>query len=195
MATDEVTSVPIPTSGNGDDSTVKIETETPDDAAPWGYKEDGTPYKVNPERYRKRAANQRRATAPTAKGKAKKTSDHREAVLGAIQIVSLPIAAAATRSDVFAADLVAINVCAEPIADAFDSLAGQNKAVAMALDKLGEVGPYGLVFAAVAPLLLQIGVNHGLVPAGTAGTVPPEVLLAEVAGDAQTDTQGAMAAA
>jgi len=194
MATDEVTSVEIPSPTNGDDPTAKIEAETRSQDAPWGLKPDGTPYKRDPARYQTRAANQRRASGPAPKKKTPGKSAHREAMLGLIQIVSLPVAMAATRSDVFAADLVAINVCSEPIADAFDSLAGQNKAVAAALERLGEVGPYGLVLAAVAPLVLQIGVNHGLVPAGTAGTVSPEVLLAEIAGEPETGAQGGMAA-
>lgn len=178
---DPMTTVTIPPPASPDDPTAKIEAEpVADDPAPWGYKPDGTPYKVNPERYHKRDAKRRSVKAPSSSKAKAKGSDRRDAVLGLFQIVSLPIAAgAAAGSPAFAADLVTIDAYAEPVADAFDSLAGQNKAVAQALDKLGEVGPYGLVIGALAPLVLQIAVNHGVLPPGTAGTSDPEHLIAE----------------
>jgi hypothetical protein len=173
---DQVTSVGIPADaaeGNG----VKVETETRSEDAPWGLKDDGTPYKVDPARYRKRDAKRRGTRAPSAKSKAK-VSPYRETVLGLVQIIGLPIAAAATRDDRFGADLVALTATAPDIADAVDSIAQNNRRLAAALDKLGEVGPYGLLIGALAPLILQCGTNHGIVPVGTLGTVDPAVLLA-----------------
>lgn len=176
---DEVTSVGIPDPA-GNDETTRIEPEHVADDAPFGYKADGTPYKVDPKRYRAREARKaaaKRAPARATAATKAKASPYRDAVLGMIQIVSLPISLAAMRSDVFAADLIAIEASAEPIADAFDSLASQNDRVAAALDKLGEVGPYGLVLAAMTPLILQVGTNHGLIPVGTVGTEHPDELL------------------
>jgi len=175
---DPMTSVPIPPPTPSDD-TVKITSEPVDDPAPWGLKSDGTPYKVDPARYAQRDAKRRGAAAPKSKAKGK-GSDRKDAILGLFQIVSLPLAAgAATGSVPFTADLVTVDVYADPVADAFDKLADQHKGVAAVLDKLAEVGPYGLVIGALAPMILQIAVNHGALPPGTAGTADPDDLVAE----------------
>jgi hypothetical protein len=187
---DEVTTVGIPTD-NGEDPP-RIETDSRAEDAPWGLKDDGTPYKRDPAIYARRDGK-RRPTAPKASKTKTKRSPYREHVLGIVQIVGLPLAAAGTRDERFLADLVALNATAEPIADAMDSLAQSNETVAKALDKLGEVGPYGLLIGAVAPLILQIAANHSLVPAGTLGTVTHEVLL-EAARDGQVPGSEGMAA-
>lgn len=167
----------------GEDPTIRVETEPPADApgdAPWGYKDDGTPYKVDPARYRKRDAKRRGAAAPTARpaaSKGRKASQYRDSVLGLTQIVGLPLAAAATQNDVFLADLVALNETAPGIADAVDQIAQSNPKFAAALDKLAEVGPYGLLIGALAPLVLQVAANHGAIPVGVMGTVDPQALV------------------
>jgi hypothetical protein len=193
---DQVTSVDLPPmDGEDRDDAPKVETDTRPEDAPWGYKEDGTPYKVDPARYRRRDANRRRASSgPQAKKtKAKAGSPYRDSVLGLVQIVGLPLAAAGARDDRFLADLVALNATAPGIADAVDSIAQNNRQVAAALDKLGEVGPYGLLIGALAPLILQVACNHGIVPAGTMGTIAADDLL-QAAAEGQIPGMDGMAA-
>lgn len=174
---DQVETVELPPmdGGSGD---VTVETETRPEDAPFGYKADGTPYKRDPTRYQTRAANRRRgASAPKASKTKPKSSRYRDSVLGLAQIIGLPLAAASTRNEVFLADLITLNATAPGIADAADSIAQSNPKVAAALDKLVEVGPYGLLIGALAPLILQGCCNHGLLPAGVMGTIEPADLI------------------
>lgn len=176
---DQVGTIDLPPL-DGDKGEVKVETEPPADAdaAPWGYKPDGTPYKVDPTRYRTRAARAgRQPSAPKSKTGKSKGPDYRGSVLGLVQIIGLPLAAAATKNDVFLADLITLNACAPGIADAVESIALSNPKVATALDKLAEVGPYGLLIGALAPLIIQGACNHGLMPVGVMGAVDPADLI------------------
>lgn len=174
---DQVETVELPPMGGASDD-VTVETETRPEDAPFGYKADGTPYKRDPTRYQTRAANARRTSAPKASKASKpKPSRYRDSVLGLVQIIGLPLAAAGTRNEVFLADLVALDATAPAIADAADSIAQTNPKVAAALDKLTEVGPFGLMIGALAPLILQVCCNHGLVAAGVMGTIEPADLI------------------
>jgi hypothetical protein len=78
----------------------------------------------------------------------------------------------------FAADAAAITVHAPPIAGALDDLAQEDPAAAAVLDRILQVGPYGALLAAVAPLVLQVLANHSAIPPGTLGTIPPPQLIA-----------------
>lgn len=191
---DEVGTVELPAVGNGsEDDTLRVETETRPEDAPWGYKADGTPYKRDPSRYQKRSAR-RTATAPKARAKSK-GPNYRDSVLGLVQIVGLPLAAAGTRNDVFLADLITLNATAPAIADAVDQIAQTNPAVAKALEKLAEVGPFGLLIGAMAPLILQGCCNHGLIPAGVMGTIEPADLIAAAARGEVPGSEGLVDAA
>jgi hypothetical protein len=81
------------------------------------------------------------------------------------------------RKPVFAADAAAITVHALPIASALDDLAHEDAAVAAVLERVLQVGPYGALLAAVAPLVLQVLANHEAIPPGTLGTIPPDQLI------------------
>lgn len=139
------------------------------DEAPWGLKADGTPYKRDPSRYQGRG-----------KGRAKggKGKDYRPDVRGLVQVVGMPLAVAGQANEAFLADAVALEAQSEPIVEAVNELALRNARVAAALEKLATVGPYGLLLSAVSPLVLQVAVNHGALPAGMMGTVPPGALVA-----------------
>jgi len=182
MADDQLGTVEVSIGDSGDDPTVKVETETRDEDAPFGRKDDGTPYKRDPAIYARRDSKRRRgASAPKTSGGSKskpKPSGYRDSVLGLVQIVGLPLAAAGTKNDVFLADLITLNATALGIADAVDQIAQTNPKVAAALDKLAEVGPFGLLIGAMAPLIIQGACNHGLVPAGVMGAVAPDDLIA-----------------
>ena len=80
------------------------------------------------------------------------------------------------------ADAAAVMVHTPPIAQALHDLAQEDPRVAALLDKLLQVGPYGALLAAVAPLVLQVLCNHGKVPTGLLGTVAPEQLVEAVVG-------------
>lgn len=60
------------------------------------------------------------------------------------------------------------------------SLADSQEAIAKVIDPLIKVGPYFGLVTAVLPMLMQIGVNHGRVPAGAMGTVPANSLSAQM---------------
>jgi hypothetical protein len=174
VADDDVTAVKIP---NG---------TSPSEDAPWGYKDDGTPYKVDPARYRKRDAKRRGSTSKSKAATSKrKGSPYKQDVLGLIQLVAAPVFVIGMRDDTFAADAVAIDMHAEPIADACAQIAEKNERFARALDKLAEVGPYGALIAAVAPLAFQVAANHGLVPVGLMGAKDPNDLATVLRGDVE----------
>lgn len=75
------------------------------------------------------------------------------------------------------ADAAAVGYHIPPIAVALNDLAREDPRVAALLDKILQVGPYGMLLGAVMPLVLQILTNHGKVPAGMLGTLEPEVLV------------------
>jgi hypothetical protein len=81
------------------------------------------------------------------------------------------------RKPVYAADAAAITVHAPAIAGALDDLAHEDPAAAAVLERVLQVGPYGALLAAVAPLVLQVLANHEAIPAGSLGTIPPTELI------------------
>jgi hypothetical protein len=175
---DEVTEVPIP---NGSDA--PSDAPPADDPAPWGYKADGTPYQRDPAIYaaRSQRAGRKRSGSKSSGSKAKaKGPAYEDDVLGLIQLVAAPVFVLGTRNDVFLADAAAINQQAPEIARAVGDLAEKNERVARVLEKLAEVGPYGALLAAVAPLAFQVATNHGLLPPGVVGTVDPVSLAATI---------------
>lgn len=112
-------------------------------------------------------------------GRRKKSAgtDYRPAVMGLLQIPATGLALAGAANPVLAADSIAVATHAPNIAEALNEIAHQRPEVAAALDRVLQVGPYSVLIAAVAPMVLQVLCNHGAIPAGLAGTVPPEVLL------------------
>lgn len=180
MSDDDVVEVTVnPPKGEGDPVTVNEE-------APWGYKADGTPYKRDPSRYRTREARKgstKRSGGSTAKRA--KGPDYRNDVRGLLQMVGLPLVVAGQANTAFLADAMAIEQHSEPIAEAVNELALSDPRIAAALDKLAKVGPYGLLVAAVTPLVLQVATNHGAIPPGMLGTVAPDDMLSDLAGATQ----------
>lgn len=120
---------------------------------------------------RKPTAPPQRAARPAAR-KLPEREDYRPRILGVLQLVALPLAFKAP------ADGAAVEMHAPNIAQALHDLAMEQPEVAAVLDRILKVGPYGALLTAVVPLLLQLAANHGAVPAGIMGTVPPDVLLA-----------------
>jgi hypothetical protein len=140
-----------------------------DTSAPHGRKIDGTP--------KKRATPTGRRTA------APPQTDYRTPILGLFQLPAGVLALAGTTRPELAADAAAITIYAPGIAEALEKLAYERPEVAAVLDRVLQVGPYGVLIAATAPLLLQLLANHKVVPAGLLGTAKPEQLLAAFLSD------------
>jgi len=144
-----------------------------DPEAPWGRKADGTP----------RAKPGRRAGSPStgprrSRSKTAAKVDYETPVKGLLQLPAGMLAFAGMRQPVFAADAAAITIHTPNIARALDELAQERPEVAAVLDRVLQVGPYGVVIAAILPLFIQLFVNHEILPAGIMGTVKPDVLIA-----------------
>jgi hypothetical protein len=122
------------------------------------------------------------AVPPPAKPKAapapKKnplTQSRAEMLTGLGQLAQLPLLATGQH-----ADAGAVGAHWPGIAREIANLAESQPAVAAVIDPLMKAGPYAALIAAVLPLALQIGVNHGRIAAGPMGTVPASVLESQV---------------
>ena len=86
------------------------------------------------------------------------------------------------------ADVGAISLHWPGIAKEIAALAESDDRIAQVIDPLIKVGPYAGLIAAVLPLVLQIGVNHGRLSPGAMGTQPAVALASQVeAGIAQQE--------
>jgi hypothetical protein len=93
-----------------------------------------------------------------------------------------------------AADAATISIYSPNVADALNELAKERPEIAAVLDRVLSVGPYGLLIAAVMPMVLQILANHGVIPSGIMGTVPKEALLQHMADQAKAHEDALKAA-
>lgn len=143
-----------------------------DEHAPYGRTPDGKP-RPKPAG----AANRRPPPRTRMQDPAK---DYREQIAGLLQLPAGVLAVAGMQNPLFAADSRAVTIYTPGIAEALNDLALERPEVAAALERVLAVGPYGVLIAAVSPLVLQILVNHNRVPAGIAGTVPPMELIADL---------------
>ena len=145
----------------------------PDEDAPYGRRPDGSPRR-RPGRKPGQTASTTTRKRPTSTPQSK---SYREPLIGLMQIPAGGLALAGMQRPVFAADAAAITIHAPNIAEALDQLAQERPEIAAVLDRVLQVGPYGVLIAAVSPLVLQILTNHRAIPAGVMGTQPPEILL------------------
>jgi len=105
-------------------------------------------------------------------------SSREKGLLGYVQTASL---AAVMRG--WLADAGAIGQHGPGICREVARLADTNESIAKTVDYLVAAGPYTALIAAVLPLAVQIGVNHGRISAdaaGMGGILPPDVLAAQV---------------
>lgn len=143
-----------------------------DPDAPYGRKADGTP-KAKPGR----PSGAGTTSAPRAAKKPKGATEYAPAIEGLFQLIAFPVAFA------YPADAAAISAHAPNIAKELDALAQVRPEVAAALDRVLSVGPYGAVIAACLPLVIQLLVNHGIIPIGAVasfGVVPKETILRNI---------------
>lgn len=167
-----------------------------DSDAPWGRKADGSP-KAKPGA-KPRAAGPRAAAAPGPKTGSRSTAgtsskkaagvDYRPAILG-LGHLPIGIASMAARlipderkRQAVQLDAITVKVHLPGVAEAVNNLAQTNAKVAATLDRIVSVGPYGELFAAVSPIVLQCLVNHRMMPPNPEiGLLAPEQLLAAAA--------------
>lgn len=133
--------------------------------APLGYTRDGRPRQRRPKGSGRRPRTKATAPPPPASrpgrpraSSAPKKTDYRPALNGLMQIAALPL------SVVYPMDAAAIALYGPAVTEALNELAQQRPEVAAALERLLQVGPYGLVIAAGLPLLAQIMANHRMLP-------------------------------
>ena len=105
----------------------------------------------------------------------KKAAEREEALNGIGQIVQVPLIA--TKQF---ADAGALSLYWPPIAKEVAILAESNEQIAKLIDPLIQVGPYTALIAATLPFVMQLAVNHGMVAPGAMGTVPAQVLSAQI---------------
>lgn len=121
----------------------------------------------------RRTATRSRSSRPsTPRAKA---PDFRPGLNGMFQLIAAPLAF------VQPLDAMAVAQHGPNVAEALNDLAQERPEVAMVLQRLLSVGPYGLVIAAVLPLTVQLLHNHDVLPAVAAvrlGAVPKDELAA-----------------
>jgi hypothetical protein len=66
------------------------------------------------------------------------------------------------------------------VAQELANLADSQEQVAKFIDPLIQIGPYTGLITALLPLVMQVGVNHGIMAPGGMGTVPASTLSAQV---------------
>lgn len=145
----------------------------PDPEAPFGRKPDGTPYKRNPENYR-RGENHPRSSGDDAKspGRRKRSPvapavkfSTQERTRRVFEFLTIPVGAVAVAAQVtqnapLMADAVVLGHAAPGLAEAVAKVAEQEDKFAQIVDNLISTGPYAALFGAVVPLVVQIAANH-----------------------------------
>jgi len=149
-----------------------------DEEAPYGRKPDGSPRARPGRKPGQTTGTGTRRTSTRKPTTASPIQDYKTPLLGLFQIPAGALAIAGMQKPVFAADAAAIAIHSENIAEALDQLAHERPEIAAVLDRVLQIGPYGVLIAAVAPLAFQILTNHGAVPVGVMGTIPPGTLIA-----------------
>lgn len=125
-----------------------------DTKAPYGFKADGTPKKAA-GRPRKDRASQPRVQAPK---QAEVKKDYSDDLTGLVQTLWAATAAFAP------ADAAAIQMHGPNVVKAWNDLAQENAQVAKGIEWLTTGSMYGAVVATTAPLVMQLLVNHNVVP-------------------------------
>ena len=189
-----------PPSDDDDDQAVAA-----DPAAPYGRNpRTGKPYKMSAEdraqlgqklaQARADAAARRGGYEPSgrrAPGRPPKSTgpkpsrpkgpDYRMAVAGMLQLPAYALGVGARVVPSLGLDAIALSMHTPAIADAVGQLAEDDPRIAAILDRVMAVGPYGALFAAITPLVMQILCNHGMLkPSPMMGTLSEEELYAVV---------------
>lgn len=106
--------------------------------------------------------------------------DYTAGIKGMVQLACVPLIPLAQRDKRFAADVATITLYGDELAQQWNDAAKILPEFAAILDKVMTIGPWSLVLAPVVSIGLQISTNHGMLPAGTMGTLTVEEILARV---------------
>ena len=101
-------------------------------------------------------------------------SPRKRAILEVLGIVSIPLAGIAAIDSVrnpdrispWSLDVATVGMNADPLADATLQIAATNPVLAAALDRLGNVTPFGALIAVTTNMAMQFAENHGKLPDG-----------------------------
>jgi hypothetical protein len=123
-----------------------------------------------------------KSTGSTGSGRPSRVlPDYRMAVAGLLQLPAYALGVGARIVPSMGLDAIALSMHTPAIADAVGQLAEDDPRVAAILDRVMAVGPYGALFAAITPLIMQIMCNHGLLrPHPMMGTLSSDELMALV---------------
>lgn len=111
--------------------------------------------------------------------KKKYATDYTEGISGLLNLPAAVLGIVGSQGEKYEylADAAVISHHTPTIAAALNDLAQDRPEIAAALDRVLKVGPYGVLFASVMPMALQIMANHRVIPAGMMGTQSPEQVL------------------
>lgn len=118
---------------------------------------------------------QKRTAAAAVNKVARRTADRAEGLNGLGQLGQAGLIAGKLYADAGALGLHWGNISREVA-----TLAETDETIAKIIDPVLRVGPYTALIGAVLPLVAQIGVNHGRIPAGTMGTVSGRMLESQI---------------
>lgn len=129
------------------------------------------------------------ANSATGKARASKADvraqDRVEALTGFGMLAQVPLLATKQY-----ADAGTITQYWPGVAKEIATLADTQPAIAKVIDPLLQVGPYAALITAALPMIMQLAVNHKMMPAGAMGTVPGTLIGAQVeAGLAQQEIE------
>lgn len=185
------------TSPNAVDDPIQLDADPLDesapatDAAPWGYKPDGTPRRSAGGRprggtNRRRTSTTTRTRAPQAPsrksaGARPKTPDYRAGVTGLLTLVALPLRYSGPAGPL---DAATVMLMADEFGSACQSTAEQDARFAAVLDRAMSIGPYGAIVGCALRFGAQLAENHRWLPTQVTqamGAVPRDELAAQLA--------------
>ena len=141
------------------------------------------PQKKPPLRSAATAGPQARRTAPTVKDTRTPKERRTDGVLGLCQLA----AGLLFQIPTLRPDAAAIAYYAGPLANEAAELADTDERAAALLDKIADIGPMGAIVTVITSLGMQIAANHGIIKAGSFGTMTPDALIDTVVERGEND--------
>jgi hypothetical protein len=117
-----------------------------------------------------------KATTPKNPTAPAPSTDERAKALS--ELLAIPTAVLVTRR--MFADAGTVQAFGPRLMTEIAKIAATQPRVAAVVDPLTKIGPFSELLSVAVIMGLQFGVNHGQVPAGVMGTVPPSMLAAQI---------------
>ena len=177
--------------------------------APFGRRADGRPRKRRapgdslryesrpPGSARTRTRAPRPKPAPKQRVPTPRAPDIAKGARGLLNTLSalLMVLPRVTRNDAYALDAMAVEMNADALTTGLVEVAEQVPLVKAGLEYFAKASPFAGLVEALGSVATQIAANHGVVPAGTMGTLPADQLqtaFAERIGVSLLDIPGAL---